>query len=810
MKKLLLSTLLIANGVVAAPFVIKDIRIDGVQPETGAAIISGLPVKVGQKATDNDVANVVRQLFARELFADVRASREGNTLVIKVTEFPIINKVDIEGNSAIPKDPLEQNLTANLIKKGEIYNAERVEAFKEALLSHYHSIGRYNATIDTVTNKSENGGVDVKLVISEGDVAYVKQINFDGNKAFSAKELTKQLDIQPDVAWWNIFQSSKFEQQPYNQDLENLRDFYMNRGYAKYDLIKSDVQFSEDKKEVNLTYQINEGDQYHISEMRISGNTARLDKELNALLKDFKSGQLFRKDELAKIEEGIKAILGENGFGSPKVDIFPIFDEENKTVRINYIVDAGSRIYVRKIRFEGNDVTADSTLRREMRQQEGAWLSTTAAQLGKARLERTGFYESVELSYPNVPNVADQVDLVYKIKERNTGSINFGIGYGSESGLSYQAGIKQDNFLGMGSTISLSGTRNDYSTSVNLGYTEPYFTKDGVSLGGNVFYEDYDNSKSSSSSKYQRRTYGVNGTLGFPVDENNSYYLGLGFTHDKIKNAEREFTRDLYVRSMNFPFNQESNVYPKIKAKDFDFSFGWNYNSLNRGYFPTEGTAANIGGKVTIPGSDNKYYKLNADFRNYFPLNREHKWVISTKAGVGYANGFGGKNLPFYQHYSAGGIGTLRGFGYGAIGPKAIYYRAATEQERGGFLNPSNDVIGGNAIATASVELIMPTPFISEKYQHNVRTSLFVDAATVWNTKWSNDVELTNNSGRVITPKDLRIDNFKDYKRVRASAGIGFQWNSPIGPLAFSYAKPIKKYNGDEIEQFQFSIGSSF
>lgn len=807
MKKLLLSSLLLANGVaVAAPFVVKDIRVDGVQPATGAAIISSLPVKVGQRATDTDVANVVRQLFVSNRFNDVSAHREGNTLVIKIVEFPVINNVRVEGNKAIPNDALQQNLRANLIAKGEIFNAERVEAFRQGLLDHYRSVGRYSATVEKEIG-TNNGEADIVLRIDEGDVSYVKTINFEGNESFSAKELTKRLDIQPDVSWWNIFESSKFEQQPFNQDIDNIRDFYMDRGYAKFAIGEPGVEFSEDKKDVTLTYKLQEGDKYNISEIRIVGNTARMDNELNALLKDFKPGQLFRKSELAKIEEEIKTVLGDNGFGSAKVDIYPTFDEETKTVRISFVVDAGQRIYVRKIRFEGNDVTADSTLRREMRQQEGAWLSTTKASTGKARLERTGFYESVEMSMPAVQNTPDQVDIVYKIKERNTGSINFGIGYGSESGVSYQAGIKQDNFLGMGSTISLSGTRNDYGTSVNLGYTEPYFTKDGVSLGGNVFYETYDNSKSDSLSNYKRKTFGANGTLGFPVNENNSYYLGLGWTHDVIKNAEREFTREKYVNSMGFALDDTNNIYPKIKANDFDFSFGWNYNNLNRGYFPTEGTAASVGARVTIPGSDNKYYKLSADFRNYIPLNREHKWVINTRASLGYANGYGGKELPFYQAYTAGGIGSLRGFEYGSIGPKALYRHS----ESGVFSNATNDVIGGNASATASLELITPTPFVSEKYQHHVRTSLFLDAGAVWNTKWKKNTVIGTDSTTqsAVTVQDLLGEDFKRPK-FRASAGVSLQWQSPIGPLAFSYAKPIKKYANDSVENFQFSIGSSF
>ncbi|QGM80900.1 outer membrane protein assembly factor BamA [Otariodibacter oris] len=805
MKKLLLSTLIMANGMaVASPFVVQDIRVDGIQPDIGTSIISSLPIKIGQRATDDDIANVVRQLFLQKRFQDVSANREGNTLVIKVVEFPVINNVSINGNSAIPREPLEENLKANLISRGEVFDSEKLESFKEALTDHYHSIGRYNAQIDSEIIKAESGSVDIKLDIKEGDVSYVKTVTFEGNNDFDSDELLDQLDIQPDVKWWNIFSSGKFEQPVYNQDMENLRNFYMNRGYAKFSIENSDASFSDDKKEVFLTYKINEGQQYRVSEIRIIGDTAKMDNELNELLVDFEPGQQFRRDDLAKIEENIKTVLGDSGFASAKVDTYPIFDDENKTVRINYVVEAGKRIYVRRIRFEGNTVTADSTLRREMRQQEGAWLSTSLAELSKLRLDRTGFYESVEVSYPKVNQSDDQVDLVYKVKERNTGSINFGIGYGTESGLSYQAGIKQDNFLGMGSTISLNGSRNDYGTTLSLGYTEPYFTKDGVSLGGNIFYEDYDNSRNDNVSSYKRQTYGVSGTLGFPVDENNSYYLGLGYTHDKIKNAQREFSRDLYVRSLGIDIPPSSEAYKRIKADDFDFSFGWNYNSLDRGYLPTEGTIANIGGKITIPGSDNKYYKLSAGFKNYYPLNRDHSWIIQTSADVAYANGIGGKRLPFYQNYTAGGIGSLRGFGYGAIGPKAIYLG---ENGNGDpiFNRLSEDVIGGNAMATASLELITPTPFVDEKYQSNVRTSIFIDAASVWNTKWKKNPILGNQQYNF-----SNIEDFKDYKRIRASIGIAFQWNSPIGPLLFSYAKPIKKYKGDEIEQFQFSIGGSF
>ena len=458
-------------------------------------------------------------------------------------------------------------------------------------------------------------------------------------------------------------------------------------------------------------------------------------------------------------------------------------------------MDAGRRLSVRQVRFEGNTVSADSTLRQEMRQQEGTWYNSQLVELGKVRLDRTGFFESVENRIEPIQGSNDEVDVVYKVRERNTGSINFGIGYGTESGISYQASVKQDNFLGTGAAVSLGGTRNDYGTSINLGYTEPYFTKDGVSLGGNVFYETYDNSKSDTSSTYKRTTYGGNMTLGFPVNENNSYYVGLGYTYNKISNFAYEYNRDLYMKSMNLTGNS-------IKTSDFDFSFGWNYNSLNRGYFPTKGVKANLGGRVTIPGSDNKYYKLSAEVQGFYPLDRDHSWVLSGKATAAYANGLSGKRVPFYQLYSAGGIGSLRGFAYGAVGPNAIYLK--NNAAGANYWEPSTDVVGGNAMTTASVELIVPTPFIADKSQNNVRTSFFVDAASVWNTKWKSD--------RKGLPSSVS-KNLLDYgksSRVRASTGIAFQWQSPIGPLVFSYAKPIKKYENDDVEQFQFSIGGSF
>ncbi|HHF3925659.1 TPA: outer membrane protein assembly factor BamA [Haemophilus influenzae] len=793
MKKLLIASLLFGTTttVFAAPFVAKDIRVDGVQGDLEQQILATLPVRAGQRVTDNDVTNIVHSLFVSGRFDNVKARQEDDVLVISVVAKPIIADVKIKGNSVIPTDALKQNLDANGFKVGDILIREKLNEFAKSVKEHYASVGRYNATVEPIVNTLPNNRAEILIQINEDDKAKLASLTFKGNESVSSSTLQEQMELQPD-SWWKLW-GNKFEGAQFEKDLQAIRDYYLNNGYAKAQITKTDVQLNDEKTKVNVTIDVNEGLQYDLRSARIVGNVGGMSAELEPLLSALHLNDTFRRSDIADVENAIKAKLGERGYGNTTVNSVPDFDDANKTLAITFVVDAGRRLTVRQLRFEGNTVSADSTLRQEMRQQEGTWYNSQLVELGKIRLDRTGFFETVENRIDPINGSNDEVDVVYKVKERNTGSINFGIGYGTESGISYQASIKQDNFLGTGAAVSIAGTKNDYGTSVNLGYTEPYFTKDGVSLGGNIFFENYDNSKSDTSSNYKRTTYGSNVTLGFPVNENNSYYVGLGHTYNKISNFALEYNRNLYIQSMKFKGNG-------IKTNDFDFSFGWNYNSLNRGYFPTKGVKASLGGRVTIPGSDNKYYKLSADVQGFYPLDRDHRWVVSAKASAGYANGFGNKRLPFYQTYTAGGIGSLRGFAYGSIGPNAIY----AEHGNGTFNKISSDVIGGNAITTASAELIVPTPFVSDKSQNTVRTSLFVDAASVWNTKWKSD----KNGLESKVLKDL--PDYGKSSRIRASTGVGFQWQSPIGPLVFSYAKPIKKYENDDVEQFQFSIGGSF
>lgn len=762
----------------SSSFVIRDIEVRGLNRVSLGAVLLALPVEQGDTLTPDLAALSLKRLYATGNFDDVSLSRDGDRLIVQVRERPTIGNVTFAGNSQVQEDALRNVIEEQGLRSGEPLNVQTLNQIQKSLEDFYHSAGMYQAQVKPVLTYLPRNRVDVKLEFTEGEGAKIQQINIVGNKHFEEDVLLAQLQLRDDVPWWNFMANQRYDAQKFGADLEALRSYYMDRGYVRFSIRDTSVEMSPDRKGLYLTIVIDEGDQYTVGKTSLRGNTLKYGEEMQQLL-TFEDGEIYSAAKVASVEQSLKDYLGKYGYAYSQVKAFPVYDEEHKQVNLEFHVEPGSRIYVSQVLITGNNTTDDTVVRREVRQMDGTWLSNEAVETTKNRLNRTGFYETVDVTPKRAGNTPDTVNLEVNVKEQPTGSITGGIGYGTDSGLMIQGGVSQNNVFGWGSRASISAYSNDYRDHAEVSYTNPYYTVDQVSLGGRIYYDKFQGDDADVV-RYENETTGIEFTTGYPLSENTYVSYSAGFEQNRIDSSS-----DLFAQALVFWMDHDKVGKWEDTFNNFNLSFRISRNNLDRTVFPTSGSRQSFSAFATVPSSDLEYYKLSAETYHYFPLDSEHDWVISVRGRAAYGDGYGSDDrLPFFTNFYLGGSEWLRGFDYNTIGPRAIY--GDTE---------SDTPVGGNALWAASLEFIVPTPLISETYKRQVRTSFFVDAGALWDTHSSDYMGPDDGSD----PADYRV-----------SAGVSLAWMSPIGPLVFSLAKPVKDYSGDDSRTFNFNIGGQF
>ena len=784
--RLLCSVALLLNASLAHAqgFKIADIRINGLQRVSAGSVFGALPLNVGEQVDDQQLVESTRALFKTGFFQDIQLGRDGDVLVITVVERPSIASIDIEGNKAISTDDLMKGLKQSGLAEGEVFQRATLEGVRNELLRQYVAQGRYSAAVDAEVVAQPRNRVGLKIRIDEGEVAAIKHINVVGNSVFDQAELDDQFTLKTSN-WLSFFKNDdKYAREKLSGDLERLRSYYMDRGYINMEILSTQVSISPDKKQVFITVNISEGAKYTVRDITLRGDLKVPEDQIHALLL-VQKGQVFSRKLMTSTSDLITRRLGNEGYTFANVNAVPVPSKDGNTVDIEFVVDPGKRAYANRINFRGNTKTEDQVLRREMRQMEGGWASTYLIDQSKTRLERLGYFKEVNVETPAVAGVDDQVDVNYSVEEQSSGSITASVGFAQSAGLILGGSITQNNFLGTGNSASLGLTRSEYQSKYNIGFTDPYFTKDGVSLGYNAFYNktDYNDYYDDGVSYYSINSYGAGATLGYPINETSRISFGLTAQHDSIEPGT-------YSADEIYDFiDREGKEFTNFKA-----NLGWSESTLNKGILATRGYAQNLNLMVTVPGSDLSFYKIDYTGQTFLPVSASTSLRFHTK--LGYGNGYGSTDgLPFYENYTAGGEGTVRGFESGTLGPRNTpatgTYSSAGQAY---YSDRDTEALGGNIMITGGVEYLFPMPFIKDN--KSLRTSLFWDVGSVYSDKCY--LSTTTGCGGV------------DLSQMASSVGVGVTWYSPMGPLSVNLALPIRKPDDAETQVFQFSMGQTF
>ncbi len=741
------------------PFVIKDIRVEGIQRTEAGTVFSYLPVKVGDTMNDDQASASVHALFSTGFFKDVSLKSDQGVLVVTVRERPSIASVEIDGVKDFPKDQLRDNLKQIGLAEGRIFDKSAMEKAEQELKRQYVARGKYAVSVKTTVADLERNRVSVTFNVVEGETSKIQKINIVGTSAFSEKELQDMMKLStPDWASW-ISKNDQYSKQKLSGDMETIRTFYLDSGYMEFSIVSTQVSISPDKKDIFITLNISEGPKYTISSVQVTGpQTVFTHDQLRKFI-SIKAGDIFSRKAVTSSTQKITEHFGDEGYAFANVNAAPEVDKVKHQVGFTFIVDPFQRVYIRKINISGNTKTRDEVIRREFRQMEGGWFATEKIKKSKQRVDRLGFFSSVNVETVPVAGTKDQMDLNVTVEEKSTGNLSIGAGISSSEGLVLMAGVSQTNFFGTGNTLSTQINTSQINQVVSISYTNPYYTDDGVSRGFDV-YKRRTNATMISVSQYTSDSVGAGVRYAVPIQEEQMIHYGLSGEQTGINLTSLSPTR--FITYINTYGSTTDNLIGTI---------GWSHDSRDSAIYTTEGTVQRASTELTIPeASTQQYFKLTYQHQWFYPISRGATLMLNGE--VDYADGYGGQTLPFFKNYYAGGVGSVRGYQPSSLGPRDI----------------NGNSMGGNERVISSAELLFPMPGFDK--DTSVRLSAFVDGGAIYDKS--------------------EISAVPASAGMRYSSGVAITWVSPVGPLKLSYGVALNPQEQDKLQRFQFTLGTLF
>lgn len=746
-----------AFGAQAQEFTVRDIRVEGIQRTEAGTVFSYLPLRVGDRYDPERGVAAIRALYATGLFKDVRLEVDGEVLVVIVDERPAIASVEINGVKEFDKDQVKKSLREVGLAEARIFDRSLLDRAEQELKRQYLGRGRYAAQVTTTVTPVERNRVNIVMNVDEGEAASIRTIAFTGNKAFSEGTLRRQMELSTPTWFTWYTKRDQYARQKLQGDLETLRSFYLNRGYLDFNVESTQVSISPDREDIHITINLSEGERYTVSQVKLAGELLGLDEELKVLV-DVKPGETFNAERLNAISKRITDRFAMLGYAFASANPIPEPNRDKREVAFTILVDPGRRVYVRRVNISGNTRTRDDIIRREVRQFEGGWFDSERVRLSRDRIDRLGYFEKVEVETPAVPGTLDQVDVNLNIKERPTGSVQAGAGYSSSEGVVLQASYSQQNVMGSGQAISLEVNTSKATRTLAITHVDPYVTQDGISRS----IELYDRKSDLASLRLgsvDLATQGATVRFGVPFTEFDTVFFGLGLESTDI--GLTQFSPLTYADYVN-RFGEKTQA---VVA-----SVGWSRDSRDNLLVPNRGRYQRLSGEVATPLLDLRFYRLTYQLQQFVPVT--NLITVGARAELGYGDGYGGKAYPIFKNFYAGGIGSVRGYRAGSLGPRQVLPDGSL-----------GDPLGGTRRVNFSVEGLVPLPGADR----TLRALAFIDGGQVW----------------------AKTDpvNFGD---LRYSAGLGVAWISPIGPLKLSYSYPLNQKPFDRIERFQFQIGTGF